>query len=194
MQAKFLEIKNKFKRKFLDKKGMSTLEFAICLMMFIIIFTFLADVFLIIYKQYAVTSATSEISRQIGVQGGIAPQIPENYPGLEKNYLSYKELNKWVSDINNSYFKEDGEAYVLITYYKDPNDPTTKVTIDPRTANEAIYLPYGSYLSVTTYYPVRWTYWLSWFGGDDGENMASVTKDYITEYVSWVPEDYTNLD
>lgn len=187
-----------FLKKLKDKKGMSTLEFVICLMIFLTVFTFLTDLFLILYKQYVVTSAASEISRQIGTQGGIATKIPENYPGSNGNYLTYAELNKWIESINNSFFLEDDEMYCNITYYKDPADPNSAVTINPKITTNTIYLPYGSYVAITIYYPQQWTFTstLSGFNqdtddfGNSKKSTFSVTKEYVTDYVSWIPEDY----
>lgn len=184
-----------------DKKGMSTLEFVICLMLFITVFTFLADMFLILYKQYVVTSAASEISRQIGTQGGIAMNTPENYPGGENNYLTYSELNKWIDSLNEDFFLEDDEIYCKISYYSDPADPNSEKELNPKANTNPIYLPYGSYISVTVYYPQQWTFVSTLTGfmdsdDDFGESKKStfeVTKAYVTDYVSWVPEDYTGI-
>lgn len=184
-----------------DKKGMSTLEFVICLMLFLTIFTFLTDFFLILYKQYVVTSAASEISRQIGTQGGIATKMPENYPGYEKNYLTYNELNKWIDSLNEAFFVEDDSIYCEISYYSDPANPNSAVILNPKNNTEAIYLPYGSYISVTIYYPQQWTYVSTLTGfmessddfGPSQKSKFSVTKEYVTDYVSWVPEDYTGI-
>lgn len=188
-----------WKVKLKDKKGMSTLEFVICLMLFLTVFTFLADLFLILYKQYVVTSAATSISRQIGTQGGIATEMPENYPGNESNYLTYSELNAWIKDLNDAYFLEDDDIYCIITYYADPADPSTAMAVDPKTETAAIYLPYGSYVSVSIYYPIQWTFvsTLSSFNedtddfGNSQKSRFCVTKAYVTDYVSWVPEDYT---
>lgn len=191
-------MKNFFK-KIKEKKGMSTLEFVICLMIFLTVFTFLTDLFLILYKQYVVTSAASEISRQIGTQGGIATKKPENYPGSDGNYLTYKELNNWIASLNDSFFLEDDSIYCNITYYKDPADPSSAVTINPKTANNTIYLPYGSYVAITIYYPQQWTFTATLTGfnqdsddfGSSKKSTFSITKEYVTDYVSWVPEDYS---
>lgn len=194
-------MKNFLKKIKKDKKGMSTLEFVICLMLFITVFTFLADMFLILYKQYVVTSAASEISRQIGTQGGIATHIPENYPGDEKNYLTYSELNKWIESLNESFFLENDKIYCTISYYTDPSNPNSEVVLNPKTNAESIYLPYGSYIAVTLYYPQQWTFVSTLTGfmdsGDDfgssNKSVFTVTKEYVTDYVSWVPEEYTGI-
>lgn len=194
-------MKNFLKKIKKDKKGMSTLEFVICLMLFLFVFTFFADMFLILYKQYVVTSAASEISRQIGTQGGIATHIPENYPGSEKNYLTYNELNKWIDSLNKSFFLENDEIYCTISYYSNPANPNSEVVLNPKINTNSIYLPYGSYIVVTIYYPQQWTFVSTLTGfmdsGDDFGNSKkstfSVTKEYVTDYVSWVPEDYTGI-
>ena len=188
-----------FLKKIKDKKGMSTLEFVICLMIFLTVFTFLTDLFLILYKQYVVTSAASEISRQVGIQGGIATKKPENYPGSDGNYLTYKELNNWISGLNDAFFLEDDSIFCEITYYPNPADASSAVTINPKTDNNTIYLPYGSYVSVTIYYPQQWTFTSTLTGfnqdtddfGPSKKSTFSVTKEYVTDYVSWVPEDYS---
>lgn len=184
-----------------DKKGMSTLEFVICVMIFLTVFTFLADLFLILYKQYVVTSAVSEISRQIGIQGGIATARPDNYPGGEDNYLTYSELNNWIEGLNKAFFVENDEIFCEIAYFSDPADASSVVILNPKINTNPIYLPYGSYVSVTIYYPQSWTYVSSLTGfnqdsddwGDAKKSCFSVTKAYVTDYVSWVPEDYTGV-
>lgn len=194
-------MKNFLKKIKKNKKGMSTLEFVICLMLFITVFTFLADMFLILYKQYVVTSAASEISRQIGTQGGIATHIPENYPGDEKNYLTYNELNKWIESLNKSFFLENDKISCTISYYTDPANPNSEVVLNPKTNAEPIYLPYGSYIAITLYYPQQWTFVSTLTGfmdsGDDfgssNKSVFTVTKEYVTDYVSWVPEEYTGI-
>lgn len=194
-------MKNFLKKIKKNKKGMSTLEFVICLMLFITVFTFLADMFLILYKQYVVTSAASEISRQIGTQGGIATHIPENYPGDEKNYLTYSELNKWIESLNKSFFLENDKISCTISYYTDPANPNSEVVLNPKTNAEPIYLPYGSYIAITLYYPQQWTFVSTLTGfmdsdddfGSSNKSVFTVTKEYVTDYVSWVPEEYTGI-
>lgn len=194
-------MKQKIKNIRKNKKGMSTLEFVMCVMIFLTVFTFLADMFLILYKQYVVTSACSEISRQIGIQGGIATTKPENYPGDNDNYLTYSELNSWINSLNEAFFVEDDEVFCEIEYFSDPGDPTSGIVLNPKQNTEPIYLPYGSYVSVTIYYPQSWTYVATLTGfneskdswGDKKKSCFSVTKEYVTDYVSWVPEDYTGV-
>lgn len=173
-----------------EKKGMSTLEFVICFMLFLTVFNFLADMMLICYKQYVVTSACTEMVRQIGTQGGISNTVPINYPGLDRNYLTYKEINAWIDDLNSTYYLEADEVYAEISYYTDPGNPDSMVTYNTKDTKTTLYLPYGSYVSLTVYYPVNWQY-ISIASGKDVRSMFSVTKEYVTDYVSWVPEDYT---
>lgn len=82
----------KIKEKIKNNKGMSTIEFAISLMVFLLLFSFIADLFIITYRQYMVTEQTTRITRQIAKQSGVEASTPYNFPGGDGNYYTTGEL------------------------------------------------------------------------------------------------------
>lgn len=83
---------NNIKKKLANRKGMSTIEFAISLMVFIMLFSYVFDLCLITYKQYAVAEQATQMARQIAKQSGVEKTTPYNFPGKGDNYYTMPEL------------------------------------------------------------------------------------------------------
>ena len=127
----------------------------------------------------------------IAVQGGIANECPENYPGSNDNYLSYKGLNRWITDLNNDFFLEEDTIKATLTYYHPNSDgKTTEIKYDLSNSTKNIVLPYGSYVTLTISYPQTWSLWSSLIGTEKHTSTMSVTKPAVTDYISYTDKNY----
>lgn len=95
-------LKNKSK----SKKGASVLEFAMGLLIFVLLFAFAVDIIMITTKQHTVSQTANQIARQIAIQGGVKQSAPTGYPGGDKAYMDSKEMVVYLQEE----FKDAGIA------------------------------------------------------------------------------------
>lgn len=150
----------KIKKIIANKKGMSTIEFAISLMVFIMLFSFIFDLILITYKQYAVAEQTTQMARQIAKQSGCKNSTPYNFPGGAENYYTTTELyNIMKNKMNKLNIPESDWKVVIKT--TDKTQPShlqdKKFTL---TSNHTGWnTNYRDYVAVETTYNYKWGLW-----------------------------------
>ena len=112
----FKKINKKVKNKLKCKKGMSTILFVISLLVFIMLFSFVFDLFLITYRQYEVSQKTTMIVRQLAKQSGVSYKTPLNFPGGSKAYMSSQKM---IDSFDKTFTglevpKEDWKVQIII--------------------------------------------------------------------------------
>lgn len=155
------KILNKIKNKINNKKGSGLLEFAICLLIFILVFGFIFDLFLISVKQHYITKETNRLVRVIGQQGGIE-KVP---PAGSANNREYYNANEFYNDLN-SYMLDrgivswDGEIKV--------QDRTSKVeSIYQLGADDiGIKANYRDKITLKVNYKYKWGIWSNFIPGE----------------------------
>lgn len=163
----------KIKERISNKKGMSTIEFAISLMVFILIFSYIFDLVLITYNQYSISEQTTQIARQIAKQSGCLRITPYNFPGGEKNYYSTTELYNIMNEkMTKLGITEDKWDIVIKTNGKS-------FTLTP--TSPGFNTEYGEYISVETIYNYEWGLW-SQFLPKAVEGKTVVNRGAFSEY------------
>jgi 23S rRNA (adenine2503-C2)-methyltransferase len=118
---------NKIKQKIQDKKGMSTLEFVICMLIFVMVTAFIVDLFIVTYKHYEVSANCTKAARVLAIQGGLDNELPENYPGGASNYMTNREFKTYLDELATQVQGDVGDFKVYIGYsYIDNYDNVIK--------------------------------------------------------------------
>ena len=107
---------NKIKQKLKEKTGMSTLEFVICMLIFIMVTAFIIDLFIVSYKHYEVSSHCTKTARVLAIQGGLGNVKPQNYPGDNANYMTNREFKTYLDEFAELVQDDVGEFRVYIDY------------------------------------------------------------------------------
>lgn len=97
-----------------NKKGMTSIEIVIGMLIFIIVFSFLVDTVLIMWKFAVVAQTNTEVARITGLQGGARTSAPTGYPGGNNSYLTIHQLNSLVNDKMKSAGFKDNEWSMTI--------------------------------------------------------------------------------
>lgn len=82
IKEKITQIKNN------GKSGVNTLEMIAIALIFMVMFGFFFDTFIILNKQYVASKEMNVATRQIAMQGGLEPVIPEDYNRFGQDYAS----------------------------------------------------------------------------------------------------------
>lgn len=97
-----------------NEEGMSTIEIVIGALIFIILFAFLFDLLVIMWKFSVVAHTNTEVARIAGLQGGALERAPDNYPGGDSNYTTIRDINNMVSNKFKSAWINDGDWEMTI--------------------------------------------------------------------------------
>lgn len=95
MEGDKLNFLRNFKK---DKKGMTSIEVVIGVLIFVIIFSFLLDIMIVSWKFSVVAQTNTEVARITGLQGGALTSAPDGYPGGNSGYITINKLNDLVSE------------------------------------------------------------------------------------------------
>lgn len=83
-------------KKLKEKKGVSSIEFVIGLMILLMIACFLLDVMILGFQLQSYSSINSNFTRTLAVQGGVRTSAPTGYPGGNLAYTNSSALNQIV--------------------------------------------------------------------------------------------------
>lgn len=75
-----------------NKKGAISIEAGIAIIIFVMLSGFLVDLLMVSYKHFTVSRAGSYLARTVGIQSGILPYVPHQFPGGSKNYTTSSEM------------------------------------------------------------------------------------------------------
>lgn len=89
-------LRNPFKKLKKDKKGAMTIEIIIGMMIFILGFCFIVDLFILASKYQVVSQTTTYVARTAGNQGGVLGSAPEGFPG---GYISSSQMDSRIGRI-----------------------------------------------------------------------------------------------
>lgn len=190
---------NKIKQKIQDKKGMSTLEFVICMLIFVMVTAFIVDLFIVTYKHYEVSANCTKAARVLAIQGGLDNELPENYPGGASNYMTNREFKTYLDELATQVQGDVGDFKVYIGYsyidnydnvitqenkliytFSHKSDGTVSKTYFP----QRFLLPYGSVIDLTFEYTYEFWYTNRWFE-DIARYKFHSNKSIVSEYVSY---------
>ena len=189
----------KIKQKLRDKKGASTLEFVLCMLIFVVVTAFIVDVFMISYKHYVVSANCTKAVRVIAIQGGLSNDTPDNYPGGNPNYMNNKEFRSYLNELANTVQNDVGSMNVYLGYsYIDNYDNIINIEdilvytmshdntglISTTYFPQNFLLPYGSFVTLKIEYTYKFFFTDIWYEEDTFFNFNS-SKSSVTEYVSY---------
>ena len=81
-----------------NKKGISTIEIVIGMLIFLIVLCFLLDLLILIWKFSVIAQTNTQIARIAGIQGGVRSSPPRAWPGGRSNYITINDLDNIVTD------------------------------------------------------------------------------------------------
>lgn len=79
-----------------NKKGIMALEMVFLIIVSTIIIAFVLDLMILSWKTTVMSETVSMVTRTVGVQGGIRPSVPPNYPGFREAYNTSSDVHALV--------------------------------------------------------------------------------------------------
>lgn len=92
------EIMQKSIYKLKEKKGVSTIEIVIGMLIFLIALCFLTDLLMLLWKFSVIGHTTTQVARLTGIQGGALTSSPPSWPGGNANYTTISDVQGIVED------------------------------------------------------------------------------------------------
>lgn len=175
-----------------NQKGISTLEFAICLMIFILVFSFFFDLFLIGYRQYTVSREVTNISRIVADQSGSLSVTPKDFPGGPDSYFTttklYKKLNSTFQGLGIG--KNDWNMRMRIKTKNPKTGKSLYKTAAITPGAPGIACDYRDYIEIIVDYNYKWSLWNQFLPKSmqlKGSNEISrqVFSEYKADYSKW---------
>lgn len=196
---KFIERKmNHIKKKIntsKSKRGMSTIEFVIGLFIFIILFSFLFDLFLVSYRNYAVSNEATKLIRVLSNQSGIKRFSEPNFPGGDEAYLTVNEMYDRINRKLTSLGISDDEWKAIIRVKNKKASTSTKEikrTYVLKKDTAGIVSDYRDYIELEIQYNYKWSIW-SQFLPTEIEGSNDVVRygfsEYKADYATWEGEE-----
>lgn len=175
-------MKEKIRKKLVNQKGISTLEFVISFLVFIMLFSFIFDLTLITYKQYAISEQATQMAHQIAKQSGIELSTPYNFPGGGENYYTTTELYD-VMERKMSNLSIPSSDWSVVISSKDKSAPSyAQIKSFTLARNHTgIRSNYGDYVSVKVTYNYKWGLWSQFVPGEVAGTMV-VERHAFSEY------------
>ena len=162
-----------------NTKGASSIEFVISLFIFILLFSFVFDLFFIAYRQYAVSKEANNLIRIVTTQSGVLKNAPNNFPGGDDNYLTVKEMSDRIKD------KFSGMGItnynVAISAESDIMPGVEKIILLPNVSSSGIQTDYRDYIKVSINYEYKWGLWSQLLPTELKGNMT-VSRTGFSEY------------
>lgn len=179
---------NEIKQKIKERKGSSTIDFVISLLIFIILFSFVFDFFFIAYRQHQVSRLTTDVTRVVALQSGVLPKAPRNYPGGEMNYYAIDDLDTGIL----RYMEDLGITNYKVTIsMQDRNSNSSPVKSFVLSSSSSGYnTDYRGEITVTIEYNFKRGIWRNLFPIADGHRVVTRTGygEYKHDYNSWKGE------
>jgi hypothetical protein len=130
----------KIREKLKNREGSSVIEFAIGLMLFVLLTAFLVDMLMIGSKRYLIARETTEVSRLIGIQGGVSSAVPTGYPGGDRAYLTSLELYKQINERMEQSKIQNDEWKATLSEYNKSGQKIREIELTPTTSFQVDYM------------------------------------------------------
>lgn len=96
------------------KKGLSSLEFVISILIFMLLFAPFIDIVVIGVKFGASTQAVQHVTRIVGVQGGMLSSAPTGYPGGATSYNTGSQVDNQVTNMLSKAGIKEGDYSIKV--------------------------------------------------------------------------------
>lgn len=152
-----------------SKKGMSTIEVVIGVLVFMLVFGFMLDLVMLTWKFNAIAQTNTQLARIAGIQGGILSSAPAHWPGGNGSYMSRSEMQSMVADSFSSAGIRSGDYTIDLPNRRYEYGETfeTEITVDYEWEYMSMMLPGNFRQSITSVRPAmsEWKYdYNSWIG------------------------------
>lgn len=162
-----------------NKKGMFSIEYAITLMIFLMILTFTLDFAVISVKRNSMSQFSQTVVRQVRVQSGLERTMPDNFPGTESTYVTTDQIrDAFFNKLQGLGLDSDG-AEMVIEGINTSGSKQTWTISEGSLPN--VLLDYQSPFTVKLTFKYRWGFFSS-FMTSDPEKKFTVKSTGITEY------------
>ena len=179
--------KKKVTKKLKERKGMASIDYIISFLVFILLFSFIFDMFLIGYKQYQVSRVASAIVRDISKQSGLKSTVPFNFPGGDGNYVRTNEAYNFTETQMKNLGIDKWNAQISMTNRGNNKKNSFTLAKD----YEGYNTDYRGEITITINYEYKWGLWSQLAPGVKG-GTRSVTRtgfgEYKHDYTSWKGE------
>lgn len=163
----------------LNKKGSSSIEIVIGMMIFIMAVCFFMDVLILSWKYSVVAQTTTQVARISSVQGGVNHSAPSDYHG---GYTTINQLNSSVREKMNSAGVKNNEWRIDIA-----GGRIGKNGVSP-TGN----IDYKQEFQVQTTIDYRWQFTSNFIPGMSLTQSITAKRPAMSEwkhnYNSWIGE------
>lgn len=116
------------------------IEFAIALTVFVLLTAFLVDMLFVGHKRFLIARETTDISRTLAVQGGVASAVPAGYPGGDRAYLTSRELFLKLDETMSGANIKREEWTAHLTEYNKAGEKIREIQLTPQTSFKIDYM------------------------------------------------------
>lgn len=181
----------KIRGKLNNNRGSAVIEFAIALLILVMLIAFVVDILIVGNKRFIVAQETTEIARVIGLQGGVSSIVPAGYPGGNNTYLTSSEMYKQIEEkMKDSKIKND-EWTATLTEYSKTGQAIRRVTLNPRTTFKVDYM---NSMDIQIEASYNWTLMSQISGGLLDEANVGAKRHTVSEFKydfdKWEGEEY----
>lgn len=169
----------RFSDKLKEEKGSSVIEFAIALLMFVLLVAFFVDMLTIGGKRFLIAQETTTISRVIGVQGGVSSAVPTGYPGGDRSYLTSLELYKKINDKMADTNIQTDEWTATLTEYNTQGQIIRELQLTPQTDFRVDYM-HSMDIAISASY--QWTLMNFISGGMLNDASVGAKRHTVSEF------------
>lgn len=162
-------------RKVNQKAGVNSLEMVAVFVIFMIMFGFFFDTFIILNKQYVATKEMNVATRQIAMQGGLEPVAPEKYNRFGQEYASSNRFMSTVTRNLNGIGIEEFEIGIR---------PDTVAQIGNYriiTPSTSAKVEYGDRFSLRLDYEYTWPVMSKIVPGLNGIKIRTIERSAVSE-------------
>ena len=177
-------MKSSFKKVLKEKRGFFTIEYVMSLLIFIILFSFVYDLTLIVVQRNRATNVLQSMVRVVQVQSGLEPTVPTYFPTVGNSYLrSETFLNNSKRLLSDLGINPDSVVVSLSGTSIDGSSLDAEVKADSN-----LQLKYKTPFTVKLTYRYQFTIWSNFVPGlnDCEQTLTSVGyAEYKQNYDEW---------
>lgn len=184
------------KKRLSNDKGSAVIEFAIGLMIFVILVSFTVDLLLVGSKRFNIGQEATDISRILAKQGGVLKETPEGYPGGDEAYLNTNEMLAKIEDRmlgSGLGTYNEGIWSVTLTEYDTNGNQIRTGTLTPETHFDVDYM-HSMDVRINASY--SWKLMNVIFGRDSETSKSNVgakrhaVSEFKYDFDTWEGEEY----
>lgn len=143
---------SKMRKTLKNKKGSISINYLVSFLIFLVVVSFMFDMFVLSYKQFMINKECTAISNQIGHQSGIMNTTPFNFPGGDESYVTVKELYDNVDSFMRRFEVKDWSVEI-----SSEGKENHYLLLDP--SSSGFNCDYGDYILVKINYNYKWNLW-----------------------------------